>query len=54
MIVLTEHTEHIDSIRCDTLARISGLPVTCYIKHDVRAFVFGEPNVKTVCMYRKA
>ncbi len=47
-------SEHIESVRRDTLARISGLPVTCYIKHGVRAFVFGVPNVKTVCTYRKA
>jgi len=53
VVVASEHTE---AIRRETLARISGLPVSCYIRHGVRVFVFGRPEqpVKTVCTYRKA
>lgn len=43
-----------ESIRRETLARFSGLPVSCHVKRGVRVFSFGRPTLKTVCTYRKA
>lgn len=49
-------TSPVIETRVTTLTHLSGLPVSCYTRGEVRYFVFGPPNkpVKTVCTYRKA